>query len=71
LSIEEEAGVIVTVSAAFTVTVTAFEVVVTAPAPELSITCSSNDQVPVVASTPVELVGRSPTLQLNELPRSV
>ena len=41
-----------TVSAAFTVTVTVVDVTVTG-VPELSVTCSSNVQVPAIASAPV------------------
>jgi len=43
-----------TVNAAFTITVTAAEVTVTG-VPELSVTCSSNDQVPVVVSVPDDM----------------
>jgi hypothetical protein len=52
----------------FTVTVTAFEVTTSEGEP-LSLACSSNDQVPVVESTPVEVVGLSPALQGKEVPR--
>ena len=56
------------VSAELTVTVTALEVAV-AGVPELSLTCSSKLQVPVVVRVPVDTVGVLPAMQLNELPR--
>jgi hypothetical protein len=43
-----------TVSAEFTVTVTVVDVTVTG-VPELSVTCSSNVQVPAIASAPVDM----------------
>jgi hypothetical protein len=60
-------GVVVTGSAS-TVTVTVFEGTVTG-VPELSITCSSKLHTPIVVRVPVDTVGWSPELQLNELPR--
>jgi hypothetical protein len=56
--------------AEFTVTVIALEVTGTG-ALELSFTCSSKLQVPVVDRAPVETVGVAPGLHPNELPRSV
>jgi len=57
-----------TTSEVLTVTVTMLEVAVTG-VPELSITCSSKLQVPVVVRVPVDTVGVLPAMQLNELPR--
>jgi hypothetical protein len=51
---------------AVTAIVAAAEFVV---APEPSVTRSSNDQVPTVVRAPVEVVGRSPMLQLKEAPK--
>ncbi len=71
LPITREEGLGVTavlVVRVLTVTVTTLEVTVTG-VPELSVTWSSNDQVPVVDRVPVELVGLSPALQEEELPR--
>jgi hypothetical protein len=48
------------------VTATALEV---AEIPIESVTWSSKDQVPSVDRVPVDTVGVSPTLQLNEVPR--
>jgi hypothetical protein len=56
------------VSAPFTVTVAVLEVAVTG-VPELSVTCNSKDQVPTVVSVPVEVVGRLPAVQANEVPK--
>jgi hypothetical protein len=56
------------VRAEFTVTATALEATVTG-VPELSVTRSSNSQVPVAVRVPVETVGVSLVVQLNELPR--
>jgi hypothetical protein len=50
-------------------TVTTFEVTVCG-VPELSVTSSSNDHVPVTVSVPVDMVGRLLVVQLNELPRA-
>jgi len=55
-------------STPFTVTAAEFELTSSEGEP-LSLTCSSNDQVPVVDKTPVETVGLSPALQGNEPPR--
>jgi len=57
-----------TVSAGFAIAETAAEVAISGGEP-LSVTFSSNDQVPVVDKTPVETVGLSPALQGNEPPR--
>ncbi len=54
--------------AGLTLTVMLLEATVTG-APELSVTCNSNDQVPIVDRIPVEVVSRSPALQEKELPR--
>ncbi len=51
-----------------TLTVTLLEITV-AGVPELSVTWSSNDQVPAVDRIPVEIVNTSPGLQEKELPR--
>ena len=53
-----------------TVTVTAVEVTITG-VPELSVTWSSNDQMPVVDRVPVDTVGVSPALQAKEEPKSL
>jgi len=55
-------------STPFTVTAAAFELTSSKGEP-LSLTCSSNDQAPVVDKTPVEVDGLSPALQANEVPR--
>ena len=55
-------------STPFTVTAAEFELTSSEGEP-LSLTCSSNDQVPVVDKPPVETVGLSPALQGNEPPR--
>lgn len=51
-----------------TMTVTALEDSDSTGVP-VSFTCSSNDQVPVVESGPVETEGRSPDLQLKVAPK--
>jgi hypothetical protein len=56
--------------AELTVSPTAFEVTITG-VPELSVTRSSKFQVPVEIKAPVETVGVSPVVQLNEAPRLV
>ena len=64
--VEGEAVGVLTVGRELTVTVTALEVLVTGD-PALSVTCSSNDQVPVVLRAPVDIeVGE---VQDEELPR--
>lgn len=58
------------VSARFTVADTAAEVTDSEGEPA-SLTLSSKDQEPAVDRAPVEVVGLSPALQANELPRLV
>jgi hypothetical protein len=55
-------------NAPFTVTVTAIEATISEGEP-LSLTCSSNDQVPVADRALVVVAGLSPALQANETPR--
>lgn len=52
----------------FTVTVTGLDATISGGDP-LSLTCSSNDQIPVVDTGPVGVAGLSPALQTNEAPR--
>jgi hypothetical protein len=56
------------VSAGFTVAETATELTSSGGEPA-SVTVSSKDQEPAVDKTPVEVVGLSPALHANELPR--
>lgn len=55
-------------SGPFTVTVTALDVTISGGDP-VSLTCSSNDQIPVMDSALVGVAGLSPALQTNGAPR--
>jgi hypothetical protein len=63
-------GVTLTVGSALTMTVATLEGVVTG-VPELSVTCSSKLQVPVVDRMPVDLLGVAPATQENDPARSL
>ena len=62
------AEIVGALSGEFTVTETAPDVPVSAGEP-LSVTFSSKDQEPAVEMVPVGVVGLSPAIQANELPR--
>lgn len=64
--VDGDAEGVFTVSAPLTVTLTGLEAMVVGV---LSVTWSSNDQVPVVDRVPVEVVGLSPGVHVNALPR--
>jgi hypothetical protein len=64
------AGVTLTVGSALTMTLATLEGVVTG-VPELSVTCNSKLQVPVVDRMPVDVLGVAPATQENEPPRSL
>jgi hypothetical protein len=54
--------------APLTVTVATFDKLAWEGEP-LSVTCNSKDQIPDVDKIPVETVGLSPAMQMNELPK--